>query len=249
MHNLKQLRISLAILMLAGAQQLGASSWDKYTVMSTTEPILIGGKILHPGTYVWKLLDSTLDRNIVQVSDKKTGHVETTIVAIPNYRQQVSDNISFQFWESPTGLPKPVRSWFYPGDNVGQEFAYPEALMASLAKAQPVLPPVLAAPLPAALQPVFKRVGIRRLAVASSAAAPHHQNTPASGGSWAVATGGGEPIQKKAGTPMTNSTIWDHLKALPLTATFAPLVGLIGLGSLMLGLMTYLKRRNQRIAH
>jgi hypothetical protein len=217
--------------------------------MSTTEPMIAGGKILQPGTYVWKLLDSTLDRHIVQISDKKTGHVETTIIAIPNYRQQVSDNSSFQFWESPKGLPKPIRSWFYPGDNVGQEFAYPEALMASLARAQPVLPPVLATPLPAALQPVFKRVESRRLVVAS-APAPHPQNKAASEASWAAATTGDlKPVRKDAGTARSHYTIWDRLKTLPLTATVAPLAGLVGLGFLILALLSYLKRRNQQVAH
>jgi len=30
------------------------------------------------------------------------------------------------YWESPAGQPRPIRAWFWPGDNFGQEFAYPK---------------------------------------------------------------------------------------------------------------------------
>jgi hypothetical protein len=52
--------------------------------------------------------------------------VVTTILAIPNYRLQVTDKTVFQYWEVPAGQPRALRAWFYPGDNFGQEFAYPK---------------------------------------------------------------------------------------------------------------------------
>jgi hypothetical protein len=244
MNNLKQLHVALAVLLLGGTHQLCASTWEKSTVMSTTELIVAGDKLLPPGSYVWKLLDSPSNRHIVQISDQKTGHVETTIIAVPNYRQHVTGDNVFQFWEAPKGLPQAVRSWFYPGDNYGQEFAYPEAVMASLAAARPVATPVLASPM-LAVQPVIKKVApVTHLAAVQSAkSAP--QTAAANGGSWAVVTNGVKPVKKVAATPKTHIGIWDGLKSLPLTATLAPLVGLIGLASLILWLMSYLKRRNK----
>jgi hypothetical protein len=50
----------------------------------------------------------------------------TTVLAIPNYRLQPTGNTMFRFWETPPGQPKALRAWFYPGDNFGQEFAYPK---------------------------------------------------------------------------------------------------------------------------
>ncbi len=32
----------------------------------------------------------------------------------------------FQYWEVAAGQPQALRAWFYPGDNFGQEFAYPK---------------------------------------------------------------------------------------------------------------------------
>ena len=64
-----------------------ADAWDKMTIVTVNEPIIAGNKVLDPGTYVWKLMDSQSDRHIVQIFDKDQRHLEETILAIPNYRQ------------------------------------------------------------------------------------------------------------------------------------------------------------------
>src|SRR5205823_7268396 len=131
-----------------------ADAWDKMTIVSVNEPIIAENKVLDPGTYVWKLLDSPSDRHIVQIFDKDQRHLETTVLAIPNHRLQPQGNTQFSFWETPAGVPKAVRAWFYPGDNFGQEFPYPKKLVAQLASVAPVPVPTSykepeAAPAPA----------------------------------------------------------------------------------------------------
>ena len=79
------------------------------------------------------LVDSLSDRHIVRVFDKDETHVITTILAIPNYRLQSTGKTVFQYWEVPAGQPKALRAWFYPGDNFGQEFAYPKQTAAQIA--------------------------------------------------------------------------------------------------------------------
>ncbi len=91
------------------------------------EPIQVPNKVLPPGTYVMKLLDSPSDRHIVQIFNADENHLFTTILAIPNYRIQPTGKTVFTFWETPPGQPKALRAWFYPGDNFGQEFAYPKS--------------------------------------------------------------------------------------------------------------------------
>lgn len=85
------------------------------------------------GAYVFKLVDSPSDRNIVQVFEKDKTHLITTIVAIPNYRLRPTGKSVFAFWETPAGSPQALRAWFYPGDNYGQEFAYPKNVSAQIA--------------------------------------------------------------------------------------------------------------------
>jgi LPXTG-motif cell wall-anchored protein len=58
--------------------------------------------------------------------------VITTILAIPNYRLQPTGKSAFMFWETPAGQPRALRAWFYPGDNFGQEFAYPRSMYLQL---------------------------------------------------------------------------------------------------------------------
>src|ERR1700722_8083756 len=68
------------------ARPAKADAWDKMTYVTIHEPVIAGNKVLQPGTYVWKLLDSQSDRHIVQIFDKDQRHIEETILAIPNYR-------------------------------------------------------------------------------------------------------------------------------------------------------------------
>lgn len=124
----------LALLTLAGVSTPAqAGQWDKKTVMTITEPLQLPNVVLEPGTYVFKLLDSSGDRHIVQVFNKEESHLVTTILAIPNYRLQVTGKTLFAFWETPAGQPRALRAWFYPGDNFGQEFAYPKNMTVQIA--------------------------------------------------------------------------------------------------------------------
>jgi hypothetical protein len=204
-----------------------ADAWDKKTIVTVNEPIIAGNKVLDPGTYVWRLMDSPSDRHIVQIFDKDQKHIQATILAIPNYKLQPDGKTQFTFWETPPGVPKAVRAWFYPGDNFGQEFAYPKKLVAQLASAAPVpVPseyhePAAApepAPAPAAPEPAPE-----------AAPAPEPAPTPAP-----------EPQTQPAQPPAAPAAA-----ALPHTASFNPLVGLAGLILVSLaGLLTLADERS-----
>jgi LPXTG-motif cell wall-anchored protein len=109
-----------------------ADEWNKKTLITTSEPLLVPNKLLDPGKYVLKLLDSPSDRHIVQIFTENETHVIATVLAIPNYRLQPTGKSAFMFWEAPAGQPRALRAWFYPGDNFGQEFAYPRSMYLQL---------------------------------------------------------------------------------------------------------------------
>ncbi|MEO8048797.1 MAG: hypothetical protein ABI833_00155 [Acidobacteriota bacterium] len=120
-------RIALvAVVGLAGAGIVAADQWDKKTIITTDETMQLPNMTLQPGTYVIKLASSQANRHIVQFFDKDERHLVTTVLAIPNERLQPTGKSVFAFWEVPAGQPKALRAWFYPGDNFGQEFAYPK---------------------------------------------------------------------------------------------------------------------------
>jgi len=124
---------SVGLLGVALSSSARADEWNKKTVMTVSEPIQVPNKVLPAGTYVIKLLDSPSDRHIVQIFDASETHLQTTILAIPNYRIQPTGKTVFTFWETPPGQPKALRAWFYPGDNFGQEFAYPKSAAVQIA--------------------------------------------------------------------------------------------------------------------
>jgi hypothetical protein len=100
-----------------------ADEWDKKTVITTNEPIQIQGKILEPGQYVMKLLDSPSDRKIVEIFDVDETKVEMTILASSTYRLDATGNTRLTFFETKPGQAPALRTWFYPGNNYGLEFS------------------------------------------------------------------------------------------------------------------------------
>jgi hypothetical protein len=105
-----------------------ADAWDKKTTLTIDKTIQVTDRVLPAGTYVLKLASSDSNRHIVQIFNQDQSRIIDTILAIPNYRLRPTGRSQFMFWETPAGAAPALRAWFYPGDNFGQEFAYPKHL-------------------------------------------------------------------------------------------------------------------------
>jgi hypothetical protein len=118
-------------------------AWNKKTKVTFAEPVEIPGEVvLQPGSYVLKLADSASNRHIVQVMNAEENRVYATILAVPNQRMRPAENTVIDFYETPAGEPKFLRAWFYPGDTLGQEFAYPKQRAMHIARAASTNVPV-----------------------------------------------------------------------------------------------------------
>jgi hypothetical protein len=124
--------ITCAAAMSVLSPSMSATEWDKRTTVTFTGEVEVPGTVLEPGRYVMKLMDSPADRHIVQFSNERENHVFATVLAIPSYRLTPSEKTIFTFYEAPVGQPQAMRTWFYPGDNTGEEFVYPKARLAAL---------------------------------------------------------------------------------------------------------------------
>ncbi len=209
-----------------------ADEWNKRTILTINEPIQVPNKVLPAGTYVMKLLDSPSNRHIVQIFDKNEQHLQTTVLAIPNYRLEPTGKTQFQFWETPPGQPKALRAWFYPGDNFGQEFAYPKSEAMQIAAAAHTNVPTTYAQneseLTTAKVGTVDEKGTEQEMPAQTAPQQMAQNTPP------PATPAPEPMPQQT-TPqqtMPEQTPAATPQSLPHTASPYPFVGLIGLLSL-----------------
>jgi len=111
-----------------------ADEWNKKTTVTFSAPVEVPGKVLPPGTYVFRLLDSTSNRNVVQIWDKDEKQLYATIMGIPDYRLKTPEKPIIRFDERPSDTPEAVKAWFYPGDNYGVQFVYPHDQAVKLAK-------------------------------------------------------------------------------------------------------------------
>lgn len=202
-----------------------ADQWDKKTIMTISEPVQVPNRVLDPGTYVFKLLDSSADRHVVQIFDKDGLHLVTTILAIPNYRLQPTGKTEFAFWETPAGQPRAMRAWFYPGDNFGQEFAYPKAMSSQIAESNGnVSVPVEAASVASSTTPEPQPA-----VQPAPEPAPEPQTT-------AAVTPEPKPEPEPAvaqSRPVEPSTTTSPVRELPHTASYYPAILLAGLLSLV----------------
>jgi hypothetical protein len=133
----KRMNIRLNALYLGGflaltsvlAQPVMAGEWNKKTEFQFSGPVEIPGKVLGPGKYVFQLMDSDSDRNIVQVFSEDSNGKETlvtTVMAAADYMSETPDKPIVHFQERHSSAPEAIDSWFYPGDNTGWEFIYPK---------------------------------------------------------------------------------------------------------------------------
>jgi pyruvate/2-oxoglutarate dehydrogenase complex dihydrolipoamide acyltransferase (E2) component len=231
----------LGLASLGFVPSASADTWNKKTIITVNEAIQVPGKVLQPGKYVMKLMDSPSNRHVVQIFNERVDQLQTTVLAIPNYRLQPTGETEFQWWETPAGQPKALRAWFYPGDNFGQEFAYPknEAMTIAATQTAPV-PTTYAqteADLATAKVGTVDRAGTemeldRQTYSRADGQQPNEiaQATPPATEQPRVTEP--EPTPAPAATPAPTA----REEALPRTASTLPMIGLAGLLALGAGI-------------
>jgi len=124
-----------ALLLMAfctiAARRLEAYTFDELTYFTFSTPVEIPGKSLPAGTYVFKLLDSYTECcEIVQILSPDQKKVYATILAMPEYRRQPTDNPVIEFAERSANSPEAIQAWFYPLTTYGHRFVYPKNVSA-----------------------------------------------------------------------------------------------------------------------
>jgi hypothetical protein len=192
---------------------------DKATKLTFSEPVEVPGQVLPAGTYWFTLADNGSDRNIVQIWNADRRRLVTTILAIPDYHLQPRGRTVIHFEERPSDQPEAIHSWFYPGDNFGQEFVYPKTRATQLAKQTS--------------RPVLSMPNEQASSTAQVKQVPVMAVTP-SGEEIEIA----EIVAFQPVMPQEATT-----NALPNTASSLPLWGLLGLLSLLSGFALRLATR------
>lgn len=238
---------------IAFVMTAGADVWNRKTIVNFPEAVEVPGNVTLPaGTYVMKLADSSSNRHIVQFFSERENKVYATVLAIPKYRMDPADNTIITFYETPKGYPSFIRTWYYPGDTVGQEFVYSKerreyiaSLMNMPAKTETViLAQSTPAPAPVAVtEPVVEeRSAVVETVESTTATTAATAATTDSVDDQSAATAAAvEPANDDQAAPAPPAE--PVADALPQTATSAPTMGLLALGFLGSALMLRAARR------
>ena len=232
---------------------------NQRTYFTFSAPVELPGKTLPAGTYLFRLVDSPSNRHIVQVFDKDEKTILATILAIPAQRREPSDEPEVRFMEVAANQPAAVRTWWFPGRTIGHEFIYPKDQAMRLARGAKSA--VLTVATDATTTETMRGAELARATAAGQTTAATTTTTTAevTGTAFpgratmetqtAVATpppaGSARttvpqstavtqrPVETTTPAPATTTEpVTTTRTELPRTATFVPLVGLFGLGSL-----------------
>jgi hypothetical protein len=124
--NLITLVLAALLLSLGLSPSAKADDWNKKTIVTFDQDVAIPGWVLPAGTYVFKLFNSSSNRNIVQVWDQDEMHLITTLMTIGDSYPNPTGNSYFVLDNSQTdeGYPPAIVSWFFAGSDEGRDFIY-----------------------------------------------------------------------------------------------------------------------------
>ena len=112
------------------------STLDARTEFTFNQPVELPGTTLPPGTYVFRFIDATSGRKVMQVQARDASSKNYGLfITISAQRAQPSDDAELRFMETPAGQPAAVKTWWYPGNTIGREFIYPKEQARKLAQA------------------------------------------------------------------------------------------------------------------
>jgi hypothetical protein len=115
---------------------------DSRTEFTFNRPVELPNVTLPPGTYVFRFVDATTGRKVMQVQAKDASNKTYGLfLTISAQRPRPSDEAELRFLETASGQPAAIKTWWYPGNTIGREFIYPKDQARRLAQAtnQPVL--------------------------------------------------------------------------------------------------------------
>jgi hypothetical protein len=125
----KALRSACAVAVLACLMEVTGSAQtdDKRTWFTFSGPVALPGVTLPAGQYLFRLVDLTGSRNVVQVLSADGKRPYGMFLTLPAERFEAPSTPDVQFMETAAGMPTAIKAWWYSGDRLGYEFMYPNA--------------------------------------------------------------------------------------------------------------------------
>jgi len=224
--------VALVVPATATPQELNT---NQRTLFTFSAPVQLPGVTLPAGKYQFQLANSLANRHIVQVYNADGSKMITTILAIAAQRTDVPNDPEIRFFETPADMPPAIQTWWFPGTKTGHEFIYPKQVAVVLAKTNKG---VLTA------EGETKTGELAR--VSASGETKVTANEPAaevSGRSLRGEISARTMAPPEPASAPAVAMAREPRRALPHTASGLPLVGLLGLVSLVSGVALVSRRR------
>lgn len=146
MKFLTRILTSMTFLGFASLLLAQGTPVQRTTKLTITEPTEISGTVLQPGTYMIRVRDFKAGKIQVQVTDEKDKAIFATVTAMRMRRnldtnQQQSEQTEFTYTTA-NGHPA-LHTWFYPGDEWGEEFTTGKATWVAESRVETVAEPAV----------------------------------------------------------------------------------------------------------
>ena len=122
--------IACCALVLVGALNAATAAarpLDKRTTFTFTTPFSILGVTLPAGSYLFRLVDDTRGRDVIQVLSADGQTPYAMFFSLRTLRGEPVNTPELRFMETAADMPLAIRSWWFPNDTQGYEFVYPRA--------------------------------------------------------------------------------------------------------------------------
>lgn len=123
-----------AVLAVLSSTSVTAQTFDQRTYFTFSQPVALPGVTLPAGKYLFRVVDTTSSRRVVQVLDAEGRKSYAMLLSIPAQRHDAPPSPEVRFMETPSNAPSALKTWWYPGNTIGHEFIYPKSQALQLAR-------------------------------------------------------------------------------------------------------------------
>jgi hypothetical protein len=135
---------TVALALCIGTATANADEWNRETILTIDQPMVVPGATLTPGTYTFTLGNENSSRDLVYIFRGEHGD-RSFVTSAKVIRMQRSDDkrdLALAVAMNAEGSAPVMKGWFYPGAMDGFEFVYPKAERQVIARAETVVIPV-----------------------------------------------------------------------------------------------------------
>jgi len=123
MNGFKMTAALLGMLVVSCAPSLRADDFNKETRFTISQPLQVQDMLLAPGSYVLKLTVPDFDQMLVSIYNSDGIRLEKSALGFAAYRSNAGDPKIITVSQPQGDQPSKLKTWFYPGENFGVEFA------------------------------------------------------------------------------------------------------------------------------